>query len=206
MYRYFIKCKTPSPGWRLLIFTGFFFFLSMPHAFTQDGGIISGNLQAAGNFFIRDTLIGAANTPQYDRQLYGADAWLNLSYSNWGFDFGLRFDLFNNSNLLNPTGSFTGQGIGRWFIKKNINRLDIAVGYLYDQIGSGIIFRAYEERALLIDNALYGARLQYQLLPQWRVKVFTGLQKQQFDNYNSIIKGFQTEGFLSAGAETGLLK
>lgn len=201
MYRYFIKCKTPSPGWRFLIFTGFFFFLSMPHAFTQDGGIISGNLQAAGNFFIRDTLIGAANTPQYDRQLYGADAWLNLTYSNWGFDFGLRFDLFNNSNLLNPTGSFTGQGIGRWFIKKNINQLDIAVGYLYDQIGSGIIFRAYEERALLIDNALYGARLQYQLLPQWRVKVFTGLQKQQFDNYNSIIKGFQTEGFLSTGTE-----
>jgi len=204
MYRYSIKSPIAAKRRRALLLLGFLLWQVVPGAFAQNennGGIISGNLQAAGNFFIRDTVIGAANTPQYDRQLYSADTWLNLSYSNWGFDFGLRFDLFNNSNLLNPTGSFTAQGIGRWFIKKNINKLDIAVGYLYDQIGSGIIFRAYEERALLIDNALYGARLQYQLLPQWRVKVFTGLQKQQFDTYNSVVKGFQTEGYLSAGPE-----
>ena len=34
---------------------------------------ISGNFQANANFFIRDSLIGAANTPQYDRQLYGGE-------------------------------------------------------------------------------------------------------------------------------------
>ena len=70
---------------------------------SSNGGQISGSLQTNANFFIRDSLIGAANTPQYDRQLYGAEAWLNLNYNNWGFDFGLRFDAFNNSNLLNPT-------------------------------------------------------------------------------------------------------
>jgi hypothetical protein len=178
------------------------FLMTLPLcAQDNSGGVISGNLQAAGNFFIRDSLIGAANTPQYDRQLYGAEAWLNLTYSNWGFDFGLRFDMFHNSNLLNPAGSFTDQGIGRWYIKKDIDKLNIAVGYLYDQIGSGIIFRAYEERALLIDNALFGARLTYDLFPQWRVKVFSGLQKQQFDLYDPVIKGFQAEGFLSFGPE-----
>jgi hypothetical protein len=35
---------------------------------------ISGSLQANGNFFIRDSAIGAANIPQYDRQLVGAVA------------------------------------------------------------------------------------------------------------------------------------
>ena len=90
---------------------------------------------------------------------------------------------FNNSNLLNPTGSYTDQGIGRWFIKKRINKLGISVGYLYDQVGSGIIFRAFEQRPLLIDNALYGARLTYDIAPDWEIKAFTGLQKQQFDEY-----------------------
>ncbi len=163
---------------------------------------ISGSLEANGNFFIRDTLIGAANTPQYDRQLYGADAWLNLAYSNWGFDFILRFDLFNNSNLLNPTGSYTDEGIGRWYIHKKIHQLSIGAGYIYDQIGSGIIFRAYEERPLLIDNALYGLRLAYNLTPNWQVRVFTGRQKQQFDTYNSVVKGLNLEGFVALGDTT----
>lgn len=177
--------------------------LSLSSLYGQnDGGQISGNLEAAANFFIRDSLIGAANTPQYDRQLYGGDAWFNLTYSNWGFDFGLRFDLFNNSNLLNPTGSFTGEGIGRWYIQKKIQKLGISVGYLYDQIGSGIIFRAFEQRPLLIDNALFGARLTYDIAPDWQIKAFTGRQKQQFDIYEPVIKGGSIEAFLTGGEDS----
>jgi hypothetical protein len=163
---------------------------------------ISGSLEANANFFIRDSTIGAANTPQYDRQLYGGEAWLNLAYSNWGFDFILRFDLFNNSNLLNPTGSYTDEGIGRWFINKKVNQLGISAGYIYDQIGSGIIFRAFEERPLLIDNALFGLKLTYDIAPDWQIKGFTGRQKQQFDTYNPIIKGLSLEGFVSLGDST----
>lgn len=181
------------------------FFAQMMNAQEgNNGGRLSGQLVANGNFFQADSTIGAINTPQYDHQLYGADAWLNLNYSNWGFDIGVRFDLFNNSNLLNPQSSYTDQGIGRWYIKKNIDKLEISGGYLYDQIGSGIIFRAYEERPLLIDNALYGVRLAYNLADDWKVKVFTGRQKQQFSTYSSIIKGFTIDGFLaSKDAEEG---
>lgn len=186
-----------------LTFTIIPLLLIVNQFFAQNNPQISGSLEANANFFIRDSLIGAANTPQYDRQLYGADAWLNLAYSNWGFDFILRFDLFNNSNLLNPTGSFTDEGIGRWYINKKINKLGISAGYIYDQIGSGIIFRAYEERPLLIDNALYGARLTYDIAPDWQIKAFTGRQKQQFDTYNSVVKGLNVEGFLSVGDSTG---
>lgn len=160
-----------------------------------NGSRIAGSLETNGSFFMRDSLIGAANTPQYDRQLFGANAWLNLSYSNWGFDFGMRFDVFNNSNLLNPTGSYSDQGIGMWFARRKINKLDIWAGYIYDQIGSGVIFRAFEERPLLIDNALVGLRLRYELTPNWNVKVFTGRQKQLFSTYESAVRGIALEGF-----------
>ncbi len=173
--------------------------LPLSGIFGQDGGggRIAGSLQLNGNFFMRDSLIGAANTPQYDRQLYGGEAWLNLTYSKWGFDFGLRFDMFNNSNLLNPTGSFSGEGIGRWFVQKKIHKLGLYGGYIYDQIGSGIIFRAFEERPLLIDNALFGLRLSYDLHPNWQVKAFTGRQKQQFGIYNAVIRGIGIDGFIA---------
>ena len=175
--------------------------ISLPLFGQDQGGQISGNLETNAKFFIRDTLIGATNTPQYDHQLFGAEAWLNLNYSNWGFDLGLRFDLYNNSNLFNPTGSYTGEGIGRWFIRKRIQELGISVGYLYDQIGSGIIFRAYEERPLFIDNALVGLRLEYDINDDWRVKGFTGRQKQQFDTYQPVIKGASIEGFIASDEE-----
>ena len=168
----------------------------------NDQGSFSGALEANGNIFIRDTEIGAAGIPQYDRQKFGAETWLNLNYRNWGFDVGVRFDLFNNSNLLNPNSSYTDQGIGRWFIKKSINKLHISAGYLYDQIGSGIIFRTYEERPLLIDNALYGARLVYDLSDDWSIKAFTGRHKKQFELHDPIVKGASIEGFLSFGEES----
>lgn len=186
---------------RHLLHTGFAFCLiclfSAPSAAqTPNAPRITGNLQSNGNFFIRDSAIGAASTPQYDNQKFGAESWLTLNYSNWGFDMGIRFDVFNNSNLLNPTGSFTGEGIGRWYIHKEIYGFDISGGYLYDQIGSGIIYRAYEERSLLIDNALKGVKIGYQINENWKVKVFTGRQKQQFDSYSSVVRGGALEGFI----------
>jgi Family of unknown function (DUF6029) len=160
---------------------------------------LSGSLQANGNFYLRDSAIGAANIPQYDRQLVGADAWLNLNYSRSGFDIGVRFDFFQNSQLLNPKASYSASGVGRWYVKKRIDRLSIYAGYVYDQIGSGIIFRAYEERPLAIDNALLGLNLTYDLTENWKIKAFTGRQKQQFDLYKSNISGFNSEGYIALG-------
>ena len=110
--------------------------------------------------------------------------------------FGLRFDVFNNSNLLNPTGSFTKEGIGRWYVHKQLDKFDFSGGYLYDQIGSGIIFRAYEERSLMIDNALFGVKVGYSINDNWKIKAFTGRQKRQFDIYGSVIRGGAVEGFI----------
>jgi pyridoxine/pyridoxamine 5'-phosphate oxidase len=162
----------------------------------QNLGRITGNIQSNGNFFIRDSAIGAANTPQYDYQKFGAETWLTLNYSHNGLDAGLRFDMFNNSNLLNPTSSYTDEGIGRWYARKQVGKFDFAGGYLYDQVGSGIIYRAYEERALMIDNALYGARLGYNFNENWKIRAFAGRQKQQFDRYATTIRGGALEGFI----------
>lgn len=186
-----------------LVFTFFslMFLLLCQFSYGQDQMRVSGSLQAQGNFFIRDTSIGAANTPQYDHQLYGADTWLQINAAYKGFDMGVRFDMFNNSNLLDPQGSYTAQGIGRWYVSKKVNKLGISGGYLYDQIGSGIIFRAFEQRPLLIDNALFGVRLTYDINEDWIVKVFSGKQKRQFENYGTIIKGLSIDGFIGSKKE-----
>ncbi len=167
-------------------------------------GKISGSLQTNLNFFMKDESINAANTPQYETQLYGADSWLNVNYNVKGFEAGIRLDVFNNSYLFNPNGgSYTAVGIGNWYVSKQIDKLNIKGGYIYDQIGSGIIYRAYEERPLAIDNALFGVRAVYEIAPDWKIKGFTGQQKFQFDRYGAIIKGASIEGYLSTNDTTG---
>ena len=170
----------------------------------ENQGSLTGSLEANTNLFLADEDIGAINIPQYDNELIGSEAWLNLQYSNYGFDIGLRFDLFNNSNLLNPLGSYSDQGVGRWYVKKEIHGLEITGGYFYDQIGSGIIFRSFEQRPLLIDNALYGIRLSYDLPKDIVLKGFRGKQKRQFELYEPVITGLNLDGFFSLNEEKGL--
>lgn len=176
------------------------FILNLP-LFGQDEGHLSGQLMVNGNTFLEDKAIGATNTPQYDHQIFGSDVWLDLNYQYKGFDLGIRMDLFNNSNLLNPRDSYSGQGLGKWYVKKQIEKLALQVGYIYDQIGGGLIFRSYEERPLLIDNALQGVSLQYAFSDQLSIKAFGGKQKNLFSTYDSFIKGANIDIYLPLGKE-----
>ena len=174
--------------------------LSVSKSHAQNGGTLSGDLMMNGNFYQRDSAIGADND-LYKHYKSGGEGWLGLRYSNYGFTGYLRLDAFTNSNLKDPTTGtgFTGFGIGAWSISKEVKGLTITGGYIYDQIGSGIIFRSYEDRGLLIDNALEGLHLKYKLDDHIVVKAFVGQQKNYFDRFASIIKGFNAEGDYQIG-------
>jgi len=143
----------------------------------QKKGQFSGSFDMNGNWFIKDEDIGASGIPQYDEGLFGIEAWLNLKYRISGFEVGMRFDFFNNSDLLNPSDVYSMYGLGRVYASKSIGKFDIMAGYIYDQIGSGIIFRAYEERALFIDNALIGGRLKYSITDDIQLTILGGKQR-----------------------------
>ncbi len=180
------------------------FFTITTNGFSQDRGVISGGLESNFNFFIRDSLIGAYDIPQYDHLLYGAETWLNLKYNYNTWEFGIRMDMFNNSNLKNPNDAYSDEGIGNWYVKKKIKKLEITGGHFYDQIGAGTIFRAYEERALFVDNSVYGVRLKYDINDNWSAKLFTGRQKYLFETYPAILRGGNVEGYFTLGKENVL--
>lgn len=83
----------------------------------QESLVVGGGMQLNGNVFLRDSAIGAAGIPQYDHQIYGGESWLDLNLGYAGFSGGLRFDLFSNSNLLNPQSSYSAHGIGKWYLQ-----------------------------------------------------------------------------------------
>jgi Family of unknown function (DUF6029) len=156
---------------------------------------ISGDLQANVNFFQRDTAIKASDNPLYDNLLSGGESWLGLRYNGpKGFNANIRLDGFQNSNLLNPLSAYTGVGIGMYNVSKEWDNLTVTGGYIYDQIGSGILFRAYEDRGLLIDNALIGLHAKYKFSEQLTMKAMTGQTRNLFDRFKPIIKAVNFEG------------
>ncbi|MFI5221585.1 MAG: DUF6029 family protein [Bacteroidia bacterium] len=158
----------------------------------QDRGEFSGSFQTNNQFYVRDDKIGATTT-QYLHELSSTDAWLNLNYKIRGFSFMLRYDLFNNSPLFNPQEAYSNQGIGFWQVSKDLDKFNFTVGYFYDQFGTGMAFRSYEDRNLGIDYAIEGARIIYNATENTRIKAFTGVQKYRFDIRQAVIKGVNAE-------------
>ena len=173
-----------------------FVFAASTKAQLQLPGRLSGDLQLNANFFQRDSSIGAAGTPLYDNLLSGGEAWFTLNYTASTFDAGVRFDAFHHSNLHNPQKPFSEQGLGFWYLRKQVKELTITAGYFYDQIGTGIIYRSYEDRGLGIDYATAGIRLEYGFSDNWKIKGFVGRQKNLFNLYNPIVKGASIDGYV----------
>jgi hypothetical protein len=176
-------------------------------SYGQDQGIFSGNFQSNFSVFVLDSTIGAYESPQYLSQISSAEAWLFANYQLKGFNVSARYDLFNNSNLLNPTGSYSGHGLGFWQIKKSIDKLTLTAGSFYDQFGSGLVFRAYENRLIGIDYAVEGVHAKYQFTDDFFVKAFTGNQKgsgasgNRFGTSDEIVKGINSERIFRLGKE-----
>jgi hypothetical protein len=189
--------------------TAFLFLLVLLSARLAAQGTFSGDLMMNMNFFERDTNIRASGNPLYNSALSGSEGWLGLRYNIKGFTFTLRADAFNNSNLKAPASPSTDFGIGAWSISKEMKDLSITVGTIYDQVGSGILFRAYEDRGLLVDNGLVGIELKYKLTNNITLKGFTGQQRNNSQigtnlalhtpPYGPVIKGFNAEGDFTSG-------
>lgn len=157
-----------------------------------DKGEFSGNFQTTNQFYVKDSAIGATTT-QYQREKSSTDAWLWLNYKINGYTFTTRFDLYNNSPLLNPQEAYTRSGIGMYSVRKDLEKMSITVGYFYDQFASGIVFRSYEDRNLGLDFGIQGAHIKYRPTENTTIKAFTGLQKFRFDLRPMVIKGVNAE-------------
>ena len=179
--------------------------LALGQSKDSDKGQFSGNLLMTYQKYVRDDSIGAT-TKVYKENTASADAWLFMQYRIKGYSFILRYDAFNNSPLLDPQSAYTNHGVGFWQINKTIDKLDITMGSFYDQFGTGILFRAYEQRQIGIDYAIQGMRLKYNINDKWAIKGFAGNQKGNIKNRfgfaNQVISGLNIEGNLDLGKDS----
>lgn len=145
---------------------------------------ISGNVSVMWQSYAEDTLIGAQVPPSKS----GYNAFANLLYNQGNFSAGIRYESYLNS-LLGFPGRFDGSGVGYRFGRYTDRErgVDVTIGNFYDQFGSGLVFRSYEERLLGIDNAMDGFRVILTPFRGIQTKLIYG--KQRFDFKDGLING-----------------
>lgn len=89
---------------------------------------------------------------------------------------GTRFE-FLEYPLPGFENDFKGWGIPHLYITGQYKGLELTAGDFYDQFGSGLILRTYEERSLGIDNSLRGGRLVVKPYKGISLKVLGGQQR-----------------------------
>lgn len=163
-------------------------------AFAQnnvDLGQISGNFQTDVQYYLKDTLIDPSGEAFPDERLLGT-GFLNLTYTRGNFMAGVRYENYQNNRVGLPSG-YQGEGITYRYARYITDKVDITAGNFYEQFGSGLILRAYEERGLGLDNNIDGLRIIVKPAKGITYKGIIGRQRNYFDKSNSIVRGFDTD-------------
>ena len=157
------------------------------------GGHVTGNIQLDGQMSHADSVIGAEDVPERLKLNARAD----ILYTNGDFSAGLRFEAYQTP-LLGFNAQYTGQGIAHYFVSYKARRISVTAGHFYEQFGSGMILRAYEDRYLGLDNALLGVNVTLRPVDGLTVKALAGRQRVYWDYGQGLVRGLDAEADLNS--------
>ncbi|MDX5327093.1 MAG: DUF6029 family protein, partial [Bacteroidota bacterium] len=158
---------------------------------TRDWGTLSGNFQFDGQYYVRDTRLDPSGEFYPEEQFLG-QGFANFNYIRGNFRAGIRYENYQNPLLGFPPG-YRGEGITYRYVQFVKDGLDVTVGNFYEQFGSGMLFRAYEERNLGYDNVMDGVRLKYSPINGMTFKGVLGKQRKYFEKSEGIVRGIDGE-------------
>lgn len=118
----------------------------------------------------------------------------NIGY-NWNFE--LQIESYLPTALLNYSPNFKDTGISTFNISYNKDNLNLSLGNFYEQFGSGMILRSWEDRSLGINNSIMGLNAKYRINDKINFTTLIGNQKKGFKYSKGYIVGFDSEFDLS---------
>lgn len=166
------------------------FVLCFTPSVAQDdkGIVVSGSIQSDVLIPQEDEKIGAPDYKEWGLTNTYAEVSLQSKY----VDAGTRLEYLEHP-LPGFENDFAGWGIAHLYVKAHTKKLELTAGSVYDQFGSGLIFRTYEERSLGIDNSILGGRIVYKPLSGVTLKALTGKQRRYWRLNDSWITGADVE-------------
>lgn len=182
-------------------------------SWAQDTVIIVGSIQHEGLF------------PTDMSEVPKQPDWAKITHlSNTYLDLGIRWDHNANNNagfrglefitraeltewpMLGYDTDFGGYGISHLHVGANFDWGKITIGDVYGQFGSGMVLRLYEDRALGVDNALRGGKIEATPYKGIYFTALGGKQRRYWNCYDDGAWGwnYKQDAVLGANLELGL--
>lgn len=182
-------------------------------SWAQDTVIIVGSIQHEGLF--PTDMSEVPKQPDWAKITHLSNTYLNL---------GIRWDHNTNNNagfrglefitraeltewpMLGYDTDFGGYGISHLHVGANFDWGKITIGDVYGQFGSGMVLRLYEDRALGVDNALRGGKIEATPYKGIYFTALGGKQRRYWNCYDDGAWGwnYKQDAVLGANLELGL--
>ncbi|MCB0399469.1 MAG: hypothetical protein KDD26_07570 [Winogradskyella sp.] len=130
---------------------------------------------------------------------FRANNYVLVNYNLGKFTAGMQFESYLPSALLGYDEIFNNQnGVATYYVNYKDDNVDITGGYFYEQFGSGLILRSWEDRQLGLNNALKGLNIKVNLTKDIGLKAVFGKQRFGFEESEGTIQGLDAQINLSS--------
>lgn len=146
-------------------------------------GNLSGSFETNSIYYHHDPKAGI-EAPE-DR--IGSNNYFKLDYQYKKFKAGVQYEAYLPVIQGLPT-PLRKSGLPFKYASFQDSNFSVTAGDFYDQLGNGLIFRAYEERALGLNTSLEGARATYAFRDLLHVKAFAGRSRYFMEKTESNVK------------------
>lgn len=169
----------------------------LPFIFILTGELLysqfSASLESNNQYYVDDKKIKLAENEAEDR--FRSNSYLTLAYKIDKFTFGAQLESYEPKALLNYSPQLDGVNLGTYYVNYNNDKgFEATLGHFYEQFGSGLALRTWEDRQLGIANSLVGGRIKYSTADNLvTIKALYGKQRIGFDFSESSIAGVDTE-------------
>ena len=155
----------------------------------KDWGYVTGSLESNNNLYVEDVAndFYPSMQPQLkDGNIFAANDYLKVDYYKNRLSAGLQMESYSPTLVGYPIAENT-LTLSNLYVSWKDKSYSITAGTFYDQFGSGLLFRSWEDRMLGLNNAILGARATYSWEDNIAVKAFWGIPRLgKFDDFHAM--------------------
>ena len=157
-----------------------------------ENGYVTGSFETNSVYYNED-LKTAATVPD---GMFGSNNYIKLDYYNEHFSAGVQMEGYSPV-LVGYSSELDGIGLTNYYVSWKDEDFSLTAGSFYEQFGSGLLFRSWEDRALGLNNSIMGARVTYSFNDILNVKALWGSPRFGMKASNTHVRGADLSFVLS---------
>lgn len=150
----------------------FFLVAGLMASSAQEKGYLTGSFETNNNFYVEDE----ANKSEVRDDRFGSNNYLKFDYYRGQFSAGMQVEGYFPAVTGYPS-ELTKVAVSNLYMNWKDEDFSVTAGTFYDQFGSGLLFRSWEDRTLGLNNALAGARFTYNYEDKVAFKAIWGMPR-----------------------------